>query len=411
MDFIGRILGKFLAFLTFTGCYSAQSYGDIDHSTYGKYVEEVISGFAKEMQKHGYRCILDGGGMPYDVRELDIGFMVYQKGSIELGREKIVFLTKNFLEAINSHERIRPYLREYPFPESRVHVTLSFCKPDNFAYADGSITDTHCTGSRIIYKVSDPNYKKAAIKILEEPYSEALAHVNKMVQVNHEVETKQSMSNLHEGASVVPSRKRLGTFVTDLNGFTPGRELEILGIQSIEERKDPADDIGELIGGICDAHFGEDFLERLAQAVSLKPTGEYMEYWENGQMKAKIPYKDGRLEGHVHAWYQNGNSAFKGYYKEGRRIGIQLALFPRGIKGGLDAVARVLEYDMEGRLHNRQKTTSSEPKLLSSIYYKHGALHGSASIYTGRGRCNNLGEWKYKEGKLIKDKYIPKEKF
>ncbi|MES2345294.1 MAG: hypothetical protein V4494_05090 [Chlamydiota bacterium] len=409
MDFIGRILGKFLSVLMFTGC--CVGYGEMYYPTYGKYVEEVISGFAKEMQKHGFRCIKDGGGMPYDVRELRIGFMVYQKGSIELGREKVVFLTEKFLEAINNHEGIRPYLREYPFPESRVSVGLAFCRSDNLAYTDGSVTNAYHTRSKIIYWGNDPNQKNKTIDLLEEPYSEALAYINKTVQATHEAEIKQPMLNLHEGASVISSRKRLGTLIIDLNGFTPGRELEILGIRSVEGQQDPADDIGELIGGICDLHFGEDFLERLAQAVSLKPTGEYVEYWENGQMKAKIPYKNGRLEGHVHAWYQNGNSAFKGYYKEGKRIGIQLALFSPEIRGSSDPVARVLEYDMEGKLHNRQKTNASGIKLLSWICYKHGVLHGSTSIYKETGRFRCLGEWEYKEGKLTKDKHIPKQKF
>jgi hypothetical protein len=395
----------------FTGGLTSQAYGDMYRPTYGKFVEEVISRFAKEMQKHGYRCIKDGGGMPYDVRELDIGFMVYEKGSIELGREKVVFLTEKFLEAINSHEGIRPYLREYPFPESRVSVGLAFYRPDNLAYTDGSVTNAYHTRSKIIYWGNDPNQKNKTVDLLEEPYSEGFAFVNKTTQTPHCANDQSSRLIDPENATIVPSHKRLSTLVTDLTGFGPGGELEALGIQSIEGQKDPADDIGELIGGICDLHFGEDFLERLAQAVSLNPNGEYVEYWDNGQIRAKIPYQNGRLEGHLHAWYQNGNSAFKGYYKGGKRVGIQLALFPRGIKGGFDAVARVFEYDMEGRLHNRQMTSSSKANLLSSIYYKNGALHGSTSIYkeTGSSRC--LGEWEYKEGKLIKGKTIPKPMF
>lgn len=398
MGSITRTLGSFLLFLGLVGCIPSQTYGKA-YSTYGKYVEEIINSFAKEMQKEGFRCTEDGGGMPYDVRTLRIGFIVYGKGSIESGREKVIFLTEKFLEAINNHEGVRPYLREYPFPESRVNVSLTFYSPENEYYQDGSVSNIYHTRNKIFYWSYDGENKR--VDHLEESYSAALALVNRM-NVNNRPPAHVAQKG---ETTVIPSRKRLGTLVTDLSGFTPGRELEALGVSLGE--KDLAEDIGELIGGICNEHFDEAFLERLTQAVNKNSTGEFLEYWDNGQIKAKVPYKNGHGEGHVHAWYQNGESAFKAYYKEGKRMGIQLAFYPGGIPNGTDLLGRVLEYDMQGRLSGKQTTCIQN--LLAYVFYDQGILDGDTIFYNGKGNGVCFGHWKYKKGKVVKVKVPPKK--
>jgi hypothetical protein len=326
--------------------------------------------------------------------------MVYQKGSIELGREKVIFLTEKFLEAINNHEGIRPYLREYPFPASRVSVRVAFQQTNNHYYSDGSVSNAYHTRDKIAYWGQDPTEKDKTVHIFRESYQNALALVNHVI-----VDSKQSIqATQKEKTEVVPSRKRLGTLVTDLSGFTPGRELEALGISGKTE--DLAEDIGELIGGVCDESFDEAFLERLAQAMSQNLEGEFLEYWDNGQTKAKIPYKNKHGEGHVHAWYSNGESAFKGYYKNGKRVGIQLAFYPGGIPNGTDRFGRILEYDMQGQLSGKQRTHTQ--KILAYVTFDHGILDGDVIFYNGKRNCVHLGEWRYKKGKVVKVTVAPR---
>lgn len=397
MGFIGRILGKIAFFLVLMKYFALPIHAEMMRPTYIQYVHEVQEKFIEDMRKFGYCCTMSGGSMPHDVAKLNLGFKIVQRGSIEEGREKIVFLTEKLLEAINNHEAIRPYLREYPFWESRVHVSLAFERPDGLYYKDGSITNVYCIRSEITYVTEDPNTEQQ-VDILKESYNEGLSKLNKPLRFS-----SKSTRTIVDG-NVVPSKKRLAIMVTDLGGFTPERALEILGIKNLEGQKEFADELGELIGGVCDQYFDEEFLERLAQTVNKNQTGEYVDYWDNGQMKARIPYKKGTAEGHIHGWYPNGESAFKGYYKEGKRVGVQLARYPTG---GIDPIGKLLEFDVEGKLHSEQLTFDISRPLLASFYYNHGTLHGDISFYSGKGNGISYGAWEYKNGKVEKIRIPP----
>ena len=52
--------------------------------------------------------------------------------------------------------------------------------------------------------------------------------------------------------------------------------------------------VHEMIDGILDDTFEKDFFERIDTAVKKQPKGEgvYTEYWPNGTLKAKLPFKD-----------------------------------------------------------------------------------------------------------------------
>ena len=49
-----------------------------------------------------------------------------------------------------------------------------------------------------------------------------------------------------------------------------------------------------------------------------KAEGEWLSYYENGQLKYKINYKDGKAEGEWLWYYENGQLEMKGNYKDGK---------------------------------------------------------------------------------------------
>ena len=51
-----------------------------------------------------------------------------------------------------------------------------------------------------------------------------------------------------------------------------------------------------------------------------KPEGVWMEYFENGQLKAKRPYKDGQAHGVVEYYLKNGLLHDKEFYIKGKRV-------------------------------------------------------------------------------------------
>ncbi len=154
------------------------------HSTeesplYTRYVSGITRAFSKQMKKqYNIDCESTGGSMPYDVEEISIKFVAYQRATIDHARELEVNVTEQFVQLINSHEKIRPFLREYPFPSSRTRVGISFLKRNNIPYVDGSVSYVFHAKNSIFYNAENPNNPYIDDLIKKEPYEEAL----KMVQ-------------------------------------------------------------------------------------------------------------------------------------------------------------------------------------------------------------------------------------
>jgi len=145
---------------------------------YGRFSNEVIFQFKSEVQeKFGFIGNATGGSMPHDIEDLTVGFLAYQKATIEEAREIEIALTEKFLEIINAHEKIRPFLREYPFPSNRVCIKVSFYDKENFPQTKNSISTAYLIKNNIYYDVYTP--KDCSFKdIRKESYEEAYQKVH-----------------------------------------------------------------------------------------------------------------------------------------------------------------------------------------------------------------------------------------
>jgi hypothetical protein len=154
---------------------------DDDSPIYTRYVAEITSAFIKEMhKKYGLYCGASGGSMPYDVEEITVQLVAYRSATIEQARELEVKATERFVQIINAHEKIRPFLREYPFPASRARITLSFEKKGDLFFADSEVEFVCHANNKLHYLAYDPDHPYVGKLIKEEPYEEAL----KIVQSN-----------------------------------------------------------------------------------------------------------------------------------------------------------------------------------------------------------------------------------
>lgn len=149
---------------------------------YTQFVAEVTSTFLKEVYKeYGFRCGASGGCMPYDVEEISVKLLANQKATVEQARELEVRLTERFLQIINAHEKIRPFLREYPFPSGRVDVGISFRGKKKLpSNTDKDVLFVFQARNRIYYQAENPDNPYVYKDIKDEPYEEAL----KIVQNN-----------------------------------------------------------------------------------------------------------------------------------------------------------------------------------------------------------------------------------
>ena len=113
--------------------------------------------------------------MPYEVSEIEVLFIAQRSATVEEARELEIKTTERFIEVINAHEKIRPFLEEYPFGSNRAKVFISFRKEDNH-YTDEGVSIVHQAKGKVCYCANVPDsplYKSLG----EEPYEEALRKV------------------------------------------------------------------------------------------------------------------------------------------------------------------------------------------------------------------------------------------
>jgi len=124
---------------------------------YLKYVNEITNSFVREMEKEwkDLYCIGSGGRMPHNVEEIEVLFVVNRKVDVEEARKIEVYGIQKLLNKINSHKKIRPFLKEYPFNTSRVDVSLSFQTKNSEYYYEGSVATVFLAKNKIFYRTAE----------------------------------------------------------------------------------------------------------------------------------------------------------------------------------------------------------------------------------------------------------------
>lgn len=166
---------------------------------YLKYVDEITNDFTQDIQKkYKLYCYGSGGSMPTDVEKIEVFFISYNHLTVEEARRIAVNATQELLEKVNKHEKIRPYLREYPFKPDRIGLLVSVRTKTDNRPADGSVAIVTVAENKIFYEsaemrmskpmrrtiIHDKNnwtteeipgkLKEELVPILEESYDEAL---------------------------------------------------------------------------------------------------------------------------------------------------------------------------------------------------------------------------------------------
>lgn len=123
---------------------------------YEKYVDEIVNDFVDDMEKkYELHCYGSGGSMPNDIEKINVLFAYYKKSTIDDARKMEVNAIQELLQRINAHEKIRPYLKEYPFGIDRVGVTISFRTITDGRLLDGSIAHVSIGKRKIFYYTAE----------------------------------------------------------------------------------------------------------------------------------------------------------------------------------------------------------------------------------------------------------------
>ena len=164
------------------------------------------------------------------------------------------------------------------------------------------------------------------------------------------------------------------------NKITSEWEERVLGITYGVTTLDKA--AHEMVNGLISDIFDVTFIQKISEAIKKKPTGEgeFLDYWENGVLKAKLPFKDGKAHGHLHGWYENGVDAFKGYFCEGVKQGVHI-IFYRSEERQNKNKARLLRYTEQGLLDGIITKNYSDGELMVVVIYENGLAHGALEAW------------------------------
>jgi antitoxin component YwqK of YwqJK toxin-antitoxin module len=307
------------------------------------------------------------------------------------------------LKAINDDPKIRPYLREYPFTVPRVKVTISFCKLDGEPYTDGVVVGYVFQARGIIFY--DKRAKNGSLSTLgEELYENALRIVqNPHLKLRHDFSKHWSK---HPEVEAEDLNEEEQQFIDAYYKQTSQQRWEQLKtIAENSSRMTLSGGIRELIAGVGDRQF-EDSLQKLAEMEEVQNSGEYIEYWDNGQIKVKGAFKNGWADGHIHGWYKSGCHAFKAYFNEGVKQGVHFAFFPIRTSWSGCNKQRMLRYNEKGKAHGEQATDYPTRSTESYMTYVNGIINGEMKIKNDY-QEGPIEERLYDHGKLLDQKVYP----
>ncbi|MBS4169981.1 hypothetical protein [Neochlamydia sp. AcF95] len=145
-----------------------------------KFVGEILDKASKKLRsKYDMRAIGTGIGMPDGVvTMLALSFEKTGPLTKEEGRRIIVDCVQEMLQIINTHEKIRPYLKNYPFTPNNIEIAIFLNGPPSHPiyYPDFDVISS--TNEQINYMFTASENPKRYIKVEKEKFEEAL----KMVQ-------------------------------------------------------------------------------------------------------------------------------------------------------------------------------------------------------------------------------------
>jgi antitoxin component YwqK of YwqJK toxin-antitoxin module len=184
--------------------------------------------------------------------------------------------------------------------------------------------------------------------------------------------------------------------------FTPEQEANIIEACGKHRVVSFSQALRELIPGIADEYFDEEYLKKIETLEKKRYSGEYTDYWDNGQLRTRLTFVKGVPDGHFHGWFPNGGEAFKGHLAMGQKKGIHIAFFySERVYKMHSPMGRIVYYDEAGNLHGSGEAKYRRSRTLKTLLeFKHGKKDGKFLLYTIDGFGPYTSKF-FKEGKEV----------
>lgn len=137
-------------------------------------VDCITAKFTKELMKEKNMYLFGyGGRMMFDVEEVSMSYNIVKHASIDEARRLFVEVAEGYLARINTSEKLRPFLHNYPFTINNLDLGIGFENEKGQAYEDLVYVVYSKRTGKIVYNANDPK-EGMFYKIYEESYDEAV---------------------------------------------------------------------------------------------------------------------------------------------------------------------------------------------------------------------------------------------
>ncbi|MES2200190.1 MAG: hypothetical protein V4489_08495 [Chlamydiota bacterium] len=147
--------------------FSAMEYEDVANEITRKTIQKVAR--EKKMSAIGI-----GGGMLGDIYKMSISFQFFHPTTQMEARQLLVDVVSTYLQEINSNQKIRPYLHDYPFTAKNVQIDIWIKNPDRSDVAFNQIDYMVALSGELYYDlpIEPGTYKRRLLH--KETYAEAV---------------------------------------------------------------------------------------------------------------------------------------------------------------------------------------------------------------------------------------------
>lgn len=132
----------------------------------------IRSKTAKQLkQKFGLIPFGVGGQMMHEIQKLMLDFQYKHGISVQEGRRLVVYAVREFLEEINSDEKIRKYLQRHPFRPWNVEIRIYLVKPDGAGFEHDDLEIIVAEEGKVRFKFNNSTVSR--YRRQEETFEEA----------------------------------------------------------------------------------------------------------------------------------------------------------------------------------------------------------------------------------------------
>jgi len=169
---MNKVIIFFCLILLLSGCFKIDK--KYESPEYMNLLREIEYEATQELKKKGLYLSGIGGGAIDCIRIVYLGFSYNKSADVSKARGLIVLAVETFLKKINSNEKIRPDLCNYPFAIENVKININFTKNKkiNKKTKSKGVTFVTLKKGMIIYEYT--NFSEMIFEVIEsESYNEA----------------------------------------------------------------------------------------------------------------------------------------------------------------------------------------------------------------------------------------------